>query len=103
MGYPFGPFRRGLVAVFSVSTALGVIAVGASLRRGGRYVQPGIRLCGGTTKRQSRPRIAGRQLGSTASCIRRSVSGFAVTLIPVILDSALTLNNSTICSRPAGA
>jgi MFS family permease len=35
-----GPFHHGLVVVFSVSTALAVIAGVASLLRGGRYVHP---------------------------------------------------------------
>jgi hypothetical protein len=35
-----GPFHPGLVVVFSVSTALAVIAGIASLLRGGRYVRP---------------------------------------------------------------
>jgi nitrate/nitrite transporter NarK len=35
-----GPFHHGLIVVFSVSTALAVIAGVASLLRGGRYVHP---------------------------------------------------------------
>jgi hypothetical protein len=35
-----GPFHHGLVVVFSVSTALAVIAGVASALRGGRYVHP---------------------------------------------------------------